>query len=62
MFCKCGEKSKMYPLPSWRIIRYKYTPCGYSRIVCKKCGCTWISRAAKYVEKTQNDEKRLFNQ
>lgn len=36
MFCKCHKSRKCYPLKSWRIIRYKYTPHGFSRLKCLK--------------------------
>lgn len=62
MFCKCNQPRKFYPLSSWRVIRYRYTPHRYSRVRCNKCGCVWIARA-KYVEQTPNidGQKRLFD-
>lgn len=62
MFCKCNQPRKCYPLKDWRVIRYQYTPHGYSRVKCLKCGCVWITRA-KYVEQTPNEDgqKRLFS-
>lgn len=55
MFCKCNQPRKCYPLKDWRVIRYQYTPHGYSRVKCLKCGCVWITRA-KYVEQTPNED------
>lgn len=42
-------------------IRYKYTPHGFSRLKCLKCGCVWVAHA-EYVKKTINIEqqKELF--
>lgn len=60
MFCKCGESNREYSLAFWQIIRYKYTPCKFSRIYCKKCKGNWITRA-KYVELLPNPEQTLFN-
>lgn len=57
MFCKCNLPRKCYPLSYWRVIRYRYTPHGYSRIKCLKCGCVWIAHA-KYVELTKNIDKQ----
>lgn len=34
MFCKCNQPRKCYPLKDWRVIRYQYTPHGYSRVKC----------------------------
>lgn len=60
MFCKCNQPRKCYPLKDWRVIRYQYTPHGYSRVKCLKCGCVWITRA-NYVEQTPNkDGKKDF--
>lgn len=42
MFCKCNQPRKCYPLKDWRVIRYQYTPHGYSRVKCLKCGCVWV--------------------
>lgn len=41
--------------------RYKYTPHGFSRLKCIKCGCVWVAHA-EYVKKTINIEqqKELF--
>lgn len=62
MFCKCNQPRKCYPLKDWRVIRYQYTPHGYSRVKCLKCGCVWITRA-NYVEQTPNKDgqKRFFS-
>lgn len=59
MFCKCNKSPKDYPLKSWRIIEHQYTPRGYSRVICLKCGCEWIARA-KYVSKTEDAQLRLY--
>lgn len=57
----CHKSRKCYPLKSWRIIKYKYTPHGFSRLKCLKCGCVWVAHA-EYVKKTINIEqqKELF--
>nr|DAW08612.1 MAG TPA: putative HTH-type transcriptional regulator [Caudoviricetes sp.] len=52
MFCKCGQMPRFYPLPTWRVNRYCYTPKGFSRVKCLRCGCEWLTRKAytKYIK------------
>lgn len=47
----------LYEVSNYGQIRYRYTPHGYSRVKCLRCGCVWIAHA-KYVELTKNIEKQ----
>ena len=58
MFCKCNQDKKSYPLRTWYITHYCYTPKGYSRIRCSRCGCEWLARAA-YQKRVINKDPQL---
>nr|DAK17585.1 MAG TPA: hypothetical protein [Caudoviricetes sp.] len=53
MFCKCERRPRFYPLSTWRINRYRYTPKGFSRVKCLRCGCEWLTRKS-YAKKIKN--------